>query len=245
MLRLGTASVSARLRRMKNQYVGDQNDFAKYLLLRLCAQVFEEILVAWMLTEDDGLGDGAKIGYLDLPSWRESDPALLDGLAELVASGNRTLAAVENSGLLPRATFFSEPLPLEEAARSAYFEPIAAAAGPETLVFFDPDNGLEVTSTPKKKRGAEKYVYLDELSLFAEAGASLLIYQHFPRVQREPYVEASLARLRAVLESKYDTFAARTSHVGFLFAVTEPHCHPLRKALATAHADHPLLRYIP
>src|SRR3954447_7290161 len=99
---------------MKNQYVGDQNDFAKYLLLRLCAQVFEEILVAWMLTQDDGLGDGAKIGYLDLPDWRKSDPALLDGLAELLASGKRTLGAVEDSGLLPGATFFSEPLPLEE-----------------------------------------------------------------------------------------------------------------------------------
>jgi len=245
MLRLGTASVSARLRTVKNQYVGDQNDFAKYLLLRLCAQVFEEILVAWMLTEDDGLGDGAKIGYLDLPHWRESDPALLDGLAELVASGKRTLAAVERSELLPRTTFFSEPLSLDEAARPAYFEPIVAAASPESLVFFDPDNGLEVTSTPKKKRGAEKYVYLDELSPFAEAGASLLIYQHFPRVQRESYVEASLARLRANLGPGYETFAARTPHVGFLFAVTEPRCGRLRKALERNHADHPLLRYIP
>jgi hypothetical protein len=230
---------------VKNQYVGDQNDFAKYLLLRLCAQVFEEILVAWMLTQDDGRGDGAKIGYLDLPDWRESDPALLDSLAELIASGKRTLAAVEDSELLPRATFFSEPLPLDETARPAYFEPIAAAAGPDSLVFFDPDNGLEVASTPKKKRGAEKYVYLDELDLFAEAGSSLLIYQHFPRVQREPYVEASLARLRVILGPGYETFAARTSHVGFLFAVTEPHCRHLRKALATSHADHPLLRYIP
>jgi hypothetical protein len=245
MLRLGTASVSDRLSPMKNQYVGDQNDFAKYLLLRLCAQVFEEILVAWMLTEDDGLGDGAKIGYLDLPNWRGSDPALLDGLAELVASGERTLAAVESSELLPRTTFFSGPLPLNEAARPAYFKPIAAAAGPKSLVFFDPDNGLEVASTPKKKRGAEKYVYLDELSPFAEVGASLLIYQHFPRVQREPYIEASLARLRAILGPEYETFAARTPHVGFLFAVTEPHCHRLRKALVTDHADHPLLHYIP
>lgn len=230
---------------MKNQYVGDQNDFAKYLLLRLCARVFEEILVAWMLTEDDGLGDGAKIGYLDIPDWRDSDPALLDGLAELVASGKRTLAAVQNSELLPRATFFSDPLPLDEAARPAYFEPIVAAAGAESLVFFDPDNGLEVASTPKKKRGAEKYVYLDELSPFTEAGASLLVYQHFPRVQREPYIEASLARLRANLGPEYETFAARTSHVGFLFAVTEPHGRDLRKSLSTNHAHHPLLRYIP
>lgn len=230
---------------MKNQYVGDQNDFAKYLLLRLCAQVFKEILVAWMLTQDDGRGDGAKIGYLDLPDWRESDPTLFDGLAELVASGKRTLAAVEDSELLPRATFFSGPLPLDETARPAYFEPIAAAAGPESLVFFDPDNGLEVASTPKKKRGAEKYVYLDELGLFAEADASLLIYQHFPRVQRGPYIEASLARLSAILGPGYATFAARTSHVGFLFAVTDPHFHRLRETLTTDHANHPLLRYIP
>jgi len=229
---------------MKNQYVGDQNDFAKYLLLRLCARVFEEILVAWMLTEDDGLGDGAKIGYLDLPDWRESDPALLDGLADLVASGRRTLAAVEGSQLLPGAAFFSEPLPLGAAARAAYFEPIAAAAGSASLVFFDPDNGLEIASTPKEKRGAEKYVYLDELRAFADAGASLLIYQHFPRVQRQPYVESSLARLRGVLGPRYETFAARTSQVGFLFAVTEPHSRRLRRILAADHVDHPHLRYV-
>ncbi|HVO55962.1 MAG TPA: hypothetical protein VMT37_16250 [Solirubrobacterales bacterium] len=230
---------------MKNQYVGDQNDFAKYLLLRLCAQVFEEIIVAWMLTEDDGLGDGSKIGYLDLHEWREYDPVLLDGLAELVASGNRTLAAVEGSGLLPRASFFPEKVPRGADARLAYFQPIAAAAGPGSLVFFDPDNGLEVTSTPKGKRGAEKYVYLDELGPFADAGASILIYQHFPRVQRDPYVEASLSRLRAALGPKFDTFAARTSHVGFLFGVTEELASPLREALAAEHAEHPILRYIP
>lgn len=229
---------------VKNQYVADQNDFAKYLLLRLCARAFKKLFVAWMLTEDDGLSDGAKISYLGLPEWRDCDPILLDGLAEVVASGNRTLAAIESSGLLPGATFFSERVPRDAEARSAYFEPIVAAADPKSLVFFDPDNGLEVTSTPKGKRGAEKYVYLDELGPFADAKISVLIYQHFPRVQRDTYVEASLSRLQAALGSEFDTFAARTSHVGFLFGVTNELAEPLREALAMEHAEHPILRYI-
>lgn len=228
---------------MKNQYVGDQNDFAKYLLLRLCSRVFDEILVAWMLTEDDGRGDGAKIGYLDLPDWREADPGLLDGLAELVGSGRRTLAAVEGSGLLPGARFFSETLPLRADGRAEYFERIATVAGAGSLVFFDPDNGLEVASTPKRKRGAEKYVYLDELAAFANGGTSVLIYQHFPRVQRDAYVEASLARLGETFGARYETFAARTSHVGFFFAAVEPYAGRMREALAAEHAEHPVLRY--
>jgi hypothetical protein len=230
---------------VKNQYVGDQNDFAKYLLLRLCARFFEEIVVAWMLTKDDGLGDGAKIGYLELAHWSETDPELFEKLAGLVASGERTVAAVEGSGLLPRARFFPEPLPLGAAARASYFESVAAAAGPASLVFLDPDNGLEVASTPKTKSGAEKYVYLDELGHFTETGASLLIYQHFPRVQRDPYVETSLGRLRMTLGPNYETFAARTSHVGFLFAVAEPYAVPLRDALIAEHSEHPILHYFP
>jgi hypothetical protein len=230
---------------VKNQYVGDQNDFAKYLLLRLCSRVFAEILVVWMLTADDGRGDGAKIGYLDLPEWRACDPELLDGLAALVGSGERNLAAIERSGLLPGARFFSEPVPPAAGARSAWLGSIAREAGEGSLVFLDPDNGLEVKSTPKSRRGAQKYVYLDELPPFAEKRASLLVYQHFPRVQRDSYLEASLARLGEVMGSEYETFAARTSHVGFLCAVTGSHADMLRAALAAEHAGHPVLRYLP
>jgi hypothetical protein len=229
---------------VKNQYVGDQNDFAKYQLLRLCATIFEEILVAWMLTADDGLGDGAKIGYLQEPAWREADPELFDGLAGILRKEERTVAAVEASGLLPRVSFFPELLPLDSKERQQYFEAIASEAGSDSLVFFDPDNGLDVASRPRHRPGAEKYIYLDELARVGETGASLLVYQHFPRVQRAPYVETTLARLEAGLGAGYATFAAHTSHVAFLFAVTEPHAARLCPVLAEVCEDSPLLTFL-
>jgi hypothetical protein len=226
---------------MKNQYVGDQNDFAKYQLLRLCATVFEQIVVAWMLTADDGLGDGARIGYLERAAWREADPELFDGLAALVGKEQRSVAEVEAAELLPRCSFAAEPVPLAIDERAGYFAAIAAQASERALVFFDPDNGLEVTSVPRHRRGAEKYLYLDELDPFGAAGASLLIYQHFPRVQRGPYVDETLKRLRAGLGEDYLTFAAHTSNVAFLFAVREPYTAPLREALAIRCSDSPML----
>ena len=144
MLRLRTDRRSGRLARMKDQYVGDQNDYAKYQLLRICAGIFEEILVAWMLTAPDERTDGARIGYLKRAEWRRADPELFDGLAALVARGERRVAAVEAAELLPGCSFEADPVPLTLAERGPYFEAIAARATYDSLVFFDPDNGLEV-----------------------------------------------------------------------------------------------------
>lgn len=62
---------------MKNQYVGDVNDYRKYGLIRAIhsASGFR-ILVAWMLTRDDGRTDGQTTGYLDQPDrWEDSTPS--------------------------------------------------------------------------------------------------------------------------------------------------------------------------
>ncbi len=57
---------------MKNQYFGDVNDYRKYGLLRaLQGDGAGGLLVAWMLTPDDGSGDGGLRSYLAGPRrWR-------------------------------------------------------------------------------------------------------------------------------------------------------------------------------
>jgi len=50
---------------MKNQYVGDINDYHKYGLLRSLKQATGlDILISWMLTSDDTSKDGGKTEYL-------------------------------------------------------------------------------------------------------------------------------------------------------------------------------------
>jgi hypothetical protein len=50
---------------MKNQYFGDRNDYFKFdLLAFLCDSLpgVQRLTVLWLLTQDDGSGDGRKVG---------------------------------------------------------------------------------------------------------------------------------------------------------------------------------------
>jgi hypothetical protein len=51
------------------------------------------------------------------------------------------------------------------------------------LVFFDPDNGVEVSSVPKHHPRAGKYIYWDELMPFWHRGQALLVYHHLNRTK--------------------------------------------------------------
>jgi hypothetical protein len=226
---------------LKDQYVGDVNDFAKYQLLRLAEAHFERVLVAWMLTTKDDKSDGGKIAYLDDPRNGAADPALFEALTALVGNGRRSVAALERCGVLPGCSFQSAPMPSKNNERTAYFEALAARANPNTLVFLDPDNGIEVASVAMGRSGAERYVYWSELGLLRDTGSSLLVYQHFPRVQRAPYLDGLLARLSATMSDGYELFAAYTARVGFLFALREEH-RALREAVTQRCEESPLLR---
>jgi hypothetical protein len=56
------------------------------------------------------------------------------------------------------------------------------------LIFFDPDNGIEVKSVPKGRKRSSKYIYWDEIVQAFDTGKSLLIYQHFPYVKRDIFI---------------------------------------------------------
>jgi hypothetical protein len=90
------------------------------------------------------------------------------------------------------------------------------------LIFFDPDNGLDIKSVPKGATDAPKFLYRDEVQKTYAAGHSLLIYQHFPREERDGYI----ARLRADLQqaaSDAKISAFKTGHVVFLLVLQPAH----------------------
>jgi hypothetical protein len=136
---------------MKDQYVGDYNDFVKYALLHAILAQELPLLVCWILTRDDGSTEGGKLGYLDKPSiFRPLDPAAFDTMADLVANGSRSVAAIEASGLLPDAGYFSRLLEDHSSSPSVFFRELWRQ--PRSVVFFDPDNGLEIASKPRGRR---------------------------------------------------------------------------------------------
>jgi hypothetical protein len=71
---------------MKNQYVGDINDYRKYGLLRLLSgNESLSTAICWMLTVNDERTDGKFIDYLSNSSeWRDYDPELFDVLQNIV-----------------------------------------------------------------------------------------------------------------------------------------------------------------
>ena len=167
---------------MKNQYVGDVNDYRKYGLLRAVGRAGLTIRVAWMLTPNDDRTDGKRTIYLDDPhKWRDCDHELYDQLRAWVSRKQRDVRLIEQSHLLPKAQFFSDCVPDDAAGRARYAEALVSGAEGAEVVFLDPDNGVEVRSRPYGRKYSSKYVYWREVQALADAGRSVLVYQHYPR----------------------------------------------------------------
>ena len=220
---------------MKNQYFGDINDYRKYGLIRaLTSETGMKFMVAWMLTPGDGRTDGKFTEYLDNPAeWGRFDPALFDGLCGFLnGAGERSVGMIESSGLLPEADFFSRHLPDDMAGRRRWFSDLLGSCGPFGIVFFDPDNGIEVASVPKGAKNSSKYVYWDEVRETYALGTSVLVYQHFPRLPRDQFVADHSLRLRQELDTE-TVFSFRTASVVYFLAAQPSQQNALSNAIDT------------
>ncbi len=208
---------------MKNQYFGDVNDYRKYGLLRCFVEAGFDLGVCWMLTPDGLSNDGQKTRYLQQPNvWRAHDSQLFDFLAERVRNEARAVSEIEESDLLQRTRYFSDILDDGAASRAMYMASALPSLSPTNLLFFDPDNGLEVKSVKYGASGSSKFLYWNEVEQAWKTGASLLIFQHFARESRAAFV----SRLSDELERRTGSplvAAIHTSHVVFLFAGQSGH----------------------
>jgi hypothetical protein len=223
---------------MKNQYFGDVNDFRKYGLLRALAGAGLSIGVCWLLTADDAGSDGELRGYLSKPSrWRRYDADLYDRLQRLQQPGvPRRVTHAAAWGLVPGAIYFDEELTDNRDQRNAYFRAALAALRECDVLFLDPDNGIEVQSTGRGKRGSAKYIYWSELREAYGNGHSLLVYQHFPRVERKRFVPFLADRLRDELGAPcVEGFA--TPHVAFFLVHQARHRAAVENAAATVQSN--------
>lgn len=197
---------------MQDRYFGDVGDFGKYALLRrLCSRAEEvpvRLGVVWCLYPDEThTNDGRHVSYLYGTEFRNLDDDLLAVLRSIVESGRRCVAAVESSGLLPSHTVFCDapvsPTSVSRHSRdyrsgyrAEWLDQCFDLTESSNLVFFDPDNGLEVASVPKHHPSAGKYIYWDELARFWERRQTLLVYHHLNRT-------TSIARQVEVLTDRF------------------------------------------
>jgi hypothetical protein len=115
----------------------------------------------WLFTPDDGGKDGRKIKYLSEPErWRHLDPALFDLLQEIIRAENRQpLEFLERKGLIPDAIYFDWLTPDRKDQRIRFMQDGLQALRPADLIFFDPDNGLEVKSRQVGRKWSSKYLF--------------------------------------------------------------------------------------
>ena len=223
---------------MKNQYFGDINDYRKYGLLRVLAERSGlSIGMCWLLTQDDGGGDGEIRAYLSKASrWRHYDPELYEKLQRLLKSNvRRGVRLTQEWTLIPNATYFETVLHDSVADRDAYFDAAWEALGPCDLVFFDPDNGIEIDGVQRGRTGSAKYVYWRELQETYTKGHSILIYQHFPRVNHERFVPFIATRLAEELGSPH-VAGFQTPQVAFLLVQQPRHVDALAGAVSEVGA---------
>jgi hypothetical protein len=171
---------------MKNQYVGDINDFAKFGLLKaLVGPATAEPLrlgVVWYLTPDDGGNDGRRTTYLQdtQPNdYTAADQVLYQQLTHIVFNLGRSVDYVQTQDVLPaRTAFFGETL--TSAGRADWFKRALQATAGCALVFLDPDNGLA------PGRAGVQHASWDEVREFVGRGQSLVFIQFFGRRESHP-----------------------------------------------------------
>ena len=209
---------------MKNQYFGDINDYMKYGLIRLLTSYGRvRTAICWMLTPNDGNTDGKFTDYLHTPEfWRGYDPLLYDHLRNIVLEKTREVYAAQSDEILPNCIFYPTLLSDNPAIRARYFEGFERSSKGCELIFFDPDNGLEVKSKPYGRKHSSKYLYWREVRKLFNVGHSLVIYQHFPRIRRDRFIESKARELKERTRA-HGVYSFRTPRVLFLLAVQKRH----------------------
>ncbi len=218
---------------MKNQYFGDVNDYRKYGLIRaLTGQGTLSSMICWMLTEDDDRSDGGKLDYLLKPdTWRVYDEELFETIREaVVVEGERSVRVANEKDVIPGAYYYETLLTDDKIERTVYFAQFLQEAHGKDLYFFDPDNGMEVPSVPIGRKNSSKYLYWQELKGIHEKGASVLIYQHFPREDRDVFIARMAAefQIRTTFE---EIISFRTPHVVFFLLALEKHMDVFTSAI--------------
>lgn len=96
---------------------------------------------------------------------------------------------------------------------------------PCDIVFFDPDNGLEVESVGKYSDKGPKYVWHDEVIDYYHRGQSLIIYNHRSREPQEKYLKR-FDRIRAMTSEPDNVMVLRYSRgttMDYVFLMQSSH----------------------
>ena len=126
---------------MKNQYVGDVNDFFKYSILEMIDKILnKKIFVVWMLTKCEGMD-------VEYSRYKDKNPSLYVKLQKIIDSNERKVTSIES--IYENYSYYS--VLLEKRKRKEYFDSVEKNAESSGIIFFDPDNGLSFNNAKSIK----------------------------------------------------------------------------------------------
>ena len=165
---------------MKNQYFGDARDYFKYQLLTTLMRALpclDQLTCLWMLTPPTARHEGNR-PFVPDPRL----PELTEFFRSRLNNGSRDVREMRAFFALYRFRYFpygDAPPYFSMASRARYFANIPKEALARSLVFFDPDTGME----PKKL--LDKHLAFRELAdIFykLDTDSVAVVYQHLRRV---------------------------------------------------------------
>jgi hypothetical protein len=186
---------------MKNKYFGDIRDLFKYdLILRITQGMasIHRFLFIPMLTSDDNNSDGRKTEYTKAKAGT-LNKALMSYLKDCVDRSRRNITEIESYFVSNGVEIYIHKESFIHEKRREYFSGVKIKKEflSNSLVFVDPDIGLEIQQSREKHflycEAKDIYDYMDENSI-------LMIYQHIPRENHKEYFRRRTNELKNITE---------------------------------------------
>lgn len=231
---------------MKNQYFGDRRDFFKYELILDLHAAFpgSSLVILPMLTPDDGSREGRLTGYA--PGKRRQQ--VYDFLRGCLANGRRDIRQLRSLfGALGVSYLpFRDSVHFEHHSRDEYFRALPTEHLDSSIVFLDPDIGLETGSKGyMTRKGFDKYLLYSDLHLLRPrmtASSLLVLYQHLQNNKNRvgADIRARTFKLQDTLATPYIAHVTDSDIALFVAAFSEISWRRLRAAIVTHATTHGL-----
>jgi len=197
---------------MQNKYFGDIHDFYKYVLLKRISEHFS-LGIYWCLVPNDISKDGNK----KLTEKENKKDSKLFGL--LNSSKDKDLKNIKP--YFSKNTKYFENIHEKYHLNSIYQKIAFEKLFKQEIIFFDPDNGLEVLTTNNKNKF--KYLSYETIEKYWIIGNSMIIYQHLNRDKN--YLDDIILKITELLNIHKIGYlnVIRKGHVDYIFIIQKKH----------------------
>ena len=227
---------------MNRQFFGDTRDLFKYDLVRHVMKalpVFDSFTFIPMLTEEEAAKkkgssrDFEKATKLGKAGSQNKD--LVSHMERLQEIDNdleyfKTIGAYFKKENIIVDILHNHPFSHED--RDQYFDNILTHFPKRSIIFLDPDIGLE-ESKPSKK-----HLLFDEVGKIfrkMDPQSVLMIYQHFPREKHEGYVRRRCSEIYTLTDTHPITIT--DNEIVFFFIMKNPRLHESMGDVLSLYAD--------